>query len=112
MASKENEEREHPEDKKTGVKLIYQGQEKKVIIVSTIRSSLEYVSMGSQNRLGFLFNSKRFNLGIKKQRTYDLCERENRSKVERENSSIMWTNQIQSWEIKESLLRMKEKVEM
>ena len=48
-----------------GVKLIYQGQEKKVIIVSTIRSLLEYVSMGSQNKLGFLFNSKRFNLGIK-----------------------------------------------
>ena len=65
MASKENEEREHPGDKKTGVKLIYQGQEKKVIIVSTIRSLLEYVSMGSQNKLGFLFNSKRFNLGIK-----------------------------------------------
>ena len=61
MASNENEEREHPGDKKTGVKLIYQGQEKKVIIVSTIRSSLEYVSMGSQNKLGFLFNSKRFN---------------------------------------------------
>ena len=61
MASKENEEREHPGDKKTGVKLIYQGQEKKVIIVSTVRSSL-----------------------------------------------IMWTNQIQVCEIKESLQRMKE----
>ena len=36
MASKENEEREHPGGKKTAVKLIYQGQEKKVIIVSTI----------------------------------------------------------------------------
>ena len=77
-----DEERKHFEDKKTGVKLIHQGQEKKVIIVSTIRSSLEYVSMGSQNKLGFLFNSKRFNLEIKKRRTYDLCERENRSKVE------------------------------
>ena len=66
MASKENEERENPGDRKTGVKLIYQGQEKKVIIVSTVRSSLEYVSMGSQNKLDFLFNSKRFNLGIKK----------------------------------------------
>ena len=61
MASKENEERENPGDRKTGVKLIYQGQEKKVIIVSTVQSSLEYVSMGSQNKLGFLFNSKRFN---------------------------------------------------
>ena len=87
MASKENEEREHPGDKRlverdwneenkivelrkpeittTGVKLIYQRQEKKVIIVSTVRSSPEYVSMDSQNKLGFLFNSKRFNLGIK-----------------------------------------------
>ena len=64
MASKENEERENPGDRKTGVKLIYQGQEKKVIIVSTVRSLLEYVSMGSQNKLGFFFNSKRFNLRI------------------------------------------------
>ena len=77
MASKENEEWEHPGDKKTGVKLIYQGQEKKVIIVSTVQSSLEYVSMGSQNKLGFLFNSKRFNLGIKKngERTIYVRER-------------------------------------
>ena len=76
MASKENEEREHPGDKKTGVKLIYQGQEKKVIIVSTIRSSLEYVSMGSQNKHGFLFNSKRFNLEIKNgERTIYVRER-------------------------------------
>ena len=65
MASKENEEREHPGDKKIEVELIYQGQEKKVIIVSTIQSLLEYVSMGSQNKLGFLFNSKRSNLGMK-----------------------------------------------
>ena len=69
-------EMECPGDKKTGVKLIYQGQEKKVIIVSTIRSSLEYVSMGSQNKLGFLFNSKRFNLGIKNgERTIYVRER-------------------------------------
>ena len=81
MASKENEEREHPGDKKTGVKLIYQGQEKKVIIVSTVRSSPEYVSMDSQNKLGFLFNSKRFNLGMKT-----------------ENVRIMWEReQIQGW---------------
>ena len=77
----EDEEREHPGDKKTGVKLICQGQEKKVIIVSTVRSLPEYVSMDSQNKLGFLFNSKRFNLGMKT-----------------ENMRIMWTNQIQVWE--------------
>ena len=76
MASKENEEREHPGDKKTGVKLIYQGQEKKVIIVSTVRSLPEYVSTDSQNKLSFLFNSKRFNLGIKKgERTIYVRER-------------------------------------
>ena len=56
----------------------FQGQEKKVIIVSTIRSSPEYVSMDSQYKLGFLFNSKRFNLGMRT-----------------ENVRIMWTNQIQ-----------------
>ena len=60
------------------VKLICQGQEKKVIIVSTVQSLPEYVSMDSQNKLGFLFNSKRFNLGMKT-----------------ENVQIMWTNQIQ-----------------
>ena len=49
----------------TGVKLIHQRQEKKVILVSTVRSLPEYVSMDSQNKLGFLFNSKRFNLGMK-----------------------------------------------
>ena len=73
ICPEENKEREHPGDKKTGgrkngtnpnpvVKLICQGQEKKVIIVSTVRSSPEYVSMDSQNKLGFLFYSKRFNL--------------------------------------------------
>ena len=59
-------------------KLICQGQEKKVIIVSTVQSSPEYVSMDSQYKLGFLFNSKRFNLGMRT-----------------ENVRIMWTNQIQ-----------------
>ena len=77
----EDKEREHPGDKKTGVKLICQGQEKKVIIVSTVRSLPEYVSMDSQNKLGFLFNSKRFNLGMKT-----------------ENVRIMWEReQIQGW---------------
>ena len=43
----------------------FQGQEKKVIIVSIVRSLPEYVSMDSQYKLGFLFNSKRFNLGMR-----------------------------------------------
>ena len=90
ICPEENKEREHPGNKKkTGgrkngtnpnpvAKLICQGQEKKVIIVSTVRSSPEYVSMDSQYKLGFLFNSKRFNLGMRT-----------------ENVRIMWTNQIQ-----------------
>ena len=58
------------------VKLVCQGQEKKVIIASTVRSLPEYVSMDSQNKLGFLFNSKRFNLGIKNgERTIYVRER-------------------------------------
>ena len=87
-------EMECPGDKKTGVKLIYQGQEKKVIIVSTIRSSLEYVSMGSQNKLGFLFNSKRFNLGMKTEKV-----------------QIMWINQIQVWEREQIQGRKRELVD-
>ena len=108
MASKENEEREHPGDKKTGVKLIYQGQEKKVIIVSTVRSLPEYVSMDSQNKLGFLFNSKRFNLGMRTENGIipnPVGKMVGRTMNQAENSPIMWTNQIQVCGIKYSLQR-------
>jgi len=42
----------------------FQGQERKVIIVSTVRSTPEYVHTDSQYRLGFLSNPKRFNVAI------------------------------------------------
>merc|ERR1711910_220161 len=37
----------------------FQGQERKVIILSTVRSSPEYVNIDTQYRLGFLADSKR-----------------------------------------------------
>eukprot|EP00092_Neocalanus_flemingeri_P063464 GFUD01076811.1.p1 GENE.GFUD01076811.1~~GFUD01076811.1.p1 ORF type:complete len:130 (+),score=53.78 GFUD01076811.1:234-623(+) len=42
----------------------FQGQERRVIIVSTVRSSPEYVTTDSQYKLGFLANPKRFNVAI------------------------------------------------
>merc|ERR1712240_912185 len=42
----------------------FQGQERKVIIVSTVRSTPEYVNTDNQYRLGFLANPKRFNVAI------------------------------------------------
>ena len=42
----------------------FQGQERRVIIVSTVRSSPEYVYTDNQYKLGFLKNPKRFNVAI------------------------------------------------
>lgn len=42
----------------------FQGQERKVIIVSTVRSSPQYLTTDNQYRLGFLSNPKRFNVAI------------------------------------------------
>merc|ERR1712226_146199 len=42
----------------------FQGQERKVIIVSTVRSTPEYVNTDNQYKLGFLANPKRFNVAI------------------------------------------------
>ena len=42
----------------------YQGQERRVIILSTVRSNPEYVSLDQKHRLGFLADSKRFNVAI------------------------------------------------
>ena len=42
----------------------FQGQERKVIIVSTVRSTHQYVNTDNQYKLGFLANPKRFNVAI------------------------------------------------
>ncbi|CAM4628135.1 unnamed protein product [Leuciscus chuanchicus] len=42
----------------------FQGQERKVIIVSTVRSSVNYVRMDQDFNIGFLSNEKRFNVAM------------------------------------------------
>ncbi|RXN09183.1 helicase mov-10 [Labeo rohita] len=42
----------------------FQGQERKVIIVSTVRSSVNYVKMDQDFNIGFLSNEKRFNVAM------------------------------------------------
>lgn len=42
----------------------FQGSERRVIIISTVRSTVEYIDDDHKHRLGFLANSKRFNVAI------------------------------------------------
>ena len=42
----------------------FQGQERRVIILSTVRASQEFVESDARHSLGFLSNKKRFNVAI------------------------------------------------
>uniref|UniRef100_A0A673ZRL7 RNA helicase n=1 Tax=Salmo trutta TaxID=8032 RepID=A0A673ZRL7_SALTR len=42
----------------------FQGQERKIIMVSTVRSSINYVKMDQDFNIGFLTNEKRFNVAM------------------------------------------------
>ncbi|MCO5562977.1 hypothetical protein L7F22_016613 [Adiantum nelumboides] len=49
---------------KTGSVEQFQGQERKVIIVSTVRSSREFIQSDELNQIGFLDSPKRFNVAV------------------------------------------------
>uniref|UniRef100_A0A1A7WDM5 RNA helicase n=2 Tax=Iconisemion striatum TaxID=60296 RepID=A0A1A7WDM5_9TELE len=51
-------------DLKVGSVEEFQGQERKIIMVSTVRSSQNYVKMDKEFNIGFLSNEKRFNVAL------------------------------------------------
>merc|ERR1719186_713093 len=54
----------HINDVTVGSTEEFQGQERRVIIISTVRSRPQFVGMDEKHRLGFLRNPKRFNVSI------------------------------------------------
>lgn len=57
-------EKAHLSDVKVGSTELFQGQERRVIILSTVRSSDDFVGFDRRHNLGFLDNCKRFNTAI------------------------------------------------
>ncbi|AWP02474.1 putative helicase mov-10-B.1 [Scophthalmus maximus] len=47
----------------------FQGQERKIIMISTVRSSINYVKMDKDFNIGFLSNEKRFNVAVTRARS-------------------------------------------
>ncbi|XP_039972013.1 putative helicase mov-10-B.2 [Xiphias gladius] len=47
----------------------FQGQERKIIMISTVRSSINYVKMDKDFSIGFLSNEKRFNVAVTRARS-------------------------------------------
>jgi DNA polymerase III delta prime subunit len=58
----------HLRDVKIGTTEIFQGKEKKIIIITAVRSRSEYIQFDDKFKLGFLKNPKRMNVAISRAR--------------------------------------------